>query len=91
MVGTTQPLCLLRQEPMGVATTSMMNLRKNRITAPRYNTGWMTDLFQSEGVFFLTSPFIERHYRNVAFFSFEMTVGPKKEKSSFGKPPSPHR
>ncbi len=38
MVGTAQPLCLLRQKPNGVADLPM-NLGKGEITAPHYNTG----------------------------------------------------
>jgi hypothetical protein len=38
MVGTAQPLCLLRQKPKGVADLPM-NPGKGEITAPHYNTG----------------------------------------------------
>jgi hypothetical protein len=57
MVGTAQPLCLLRQKPNGVADLTM-NLGKGEITAPRYNTGLDDDISSSwSGSVFLDIPF----------------------------------
>ena len=70
MVGTAQPLCLLRQEPKG-RYESTMNLRnrKHHSVSSHYE-GWTARPFPlrfavAGEAFVLTSLFIERDYRNV--------------------------
>jgi hypothetical protein len=72
MVGTTQPLCLSALGTDRHRYESTMNLRKRKTHSVSFHHwGWTARPFPRgltvEGeVFVLTSPFIERRYRNVA-------------------------
>ena len=71
MVGTTQPLCLSASGTDGRRTESTMNLRKRKThSVSSQDWGWTARPFSLRltavgEVFVLTSPFIERGYRNV--------------------------
>jgi hypothetical protein len=74
MVGTAQPLCLSASGTIGRRYESTMNLRKREThgVSSQY-WGWTATPFllrcAADGeAFVLTSPFIERRYRNVALW-----------------------
>ena len=68
MVGLAQPLCLSASGTEPRRYDSTMNLRKCKTTAPVSNSGWMTTRSPVEGEpFLLTSPFIERDSRKLAW------------------------
>ena len=73
MVGTAQPLCLFASGTEGRRYDSAMNLRKRKThSISSHYWGWMARPFLLclavvGEAFVLTSPFIERGYRNVAF------------------------
>ena len=70
MVGTAQPLCLSASGTDGRRYDSTMNLWKKKTHSVSFHYwGWTANTlcFAVAGeVFVLTSPFIERDYRNVA-------------------------
>src|ERR1700730_10708944 len=66
MVGTAQPLCLWRPKPKGIVTTSPWTWEQQNSKRLIATRGWMTRSLPVGGeVFFLTSLFIERDFRNV--------------------------
>ena len=73
MVGTAQPLCLSASGSDRRRYDSTMNLREsNNHSVSSHNWGWTARPFHLRltavgEAFVLTSPFIERDYRNVAF------------------------
>ena len=72
MVGTAQPLCLSALGTDGRRYESTMNLRERKThSVSLHYWGWTARPFSRDltvvgEVFVLTSPFIERDYRNVA-------------------------
>ena len=81
MVGLAQPLCLFASGTDGRRYESTMNLR-NRKThrVSLHDWGWTANIlcFAVAGeVFVLTSPFIERGYRNVAQVALSGKPTPK--------------
>jgi hypothetical protein len=77
MVGTAQPLCLSASGTEGRHYDNTMNLRESgnhRVSS--HNWGWTARRFPpgltvTGEAFVLTSPFIERDYRNVALWHLE--------------------
>jgi hypothetical protein len=71
MVGTAQPLCLSALGTDGRRYQSTMNLRKRKTHSVSFHSwGWTARPFSlrfavAGEAFVLTSPFIERDYRNV--------------------------
>ena len=72
MVGTAQPVCLSASGTDGRRYESTMNLRKRKTHSVSFHSwGWTARPFPlrfavAGEAFVLTSPFIERDYRNVA-------------------------
>src|ERR1700676_917207 len=72
MVGTAQPVCLSASGTEGRRYDSNMNLRRRKThSVSSHHSGWTARPFPLRltavgEVFVLTSPFIERDYRNVA-------------------------
>ena len=77
MVGTAQPLCLFASGTNGRRYEGTMNLRKrktHRVSLHYWDWTANTLCFAVAGeVFVLTSPFIERDYRNVGIWPIRLT------------------
>jgi hypothetical protein len=85
MVGTAQPLCLPALGTDGRRSDSMMNLRKKKTHSVSFHYwGWTARPFSlrfaaAGEAFVLTSLFIERDYRKLAFpasFLVRCSAGP---------------